>query len=96
MNQRFVVIAAILAFLVLAEEASDMKFGPNRPVPDQNRAVDAAKPVEPNASLDKIPVAKRANSLGLDENSPEPRPPLTCLQLQVVDEIDLLGDTKCE
>jgi hypothetical protein len=93
MKQRVVCAAAILGLLTLGAGASEMKADPNKSLAsDRHQTVESLPPVGPPSK--KIPVSPRANLPGLDENSPGDHV-LTCLQLQVIDEIDLLGDADC-
>lgn len=90
MKQRIVCAAAILGLLTLGVDASEMKADPNKSLTnDRHQIVESLPPAGlPNK---KIPVSPRANLPGFDENSSGDHV-LTCLQLQVIDEIDLLGD----
>ena len=95
MKRKIVVVAAGLGFLALAIGASDVGFdSANSLAKGHDEVIDASKSVESGSP--KIPVMKRANSLGFDENSPDPRPALTCLQLQVIDEVDLISGAECD
>ena len=91
--KRIVCAAAILGLLTLGAGASEVK-----PDPNKSLASDGHQTVEhlPPAALpsEKIPASPRANLLGVGENSPGDHV-LTCLQLQVIDEVDLLGDADC-
>ena len=50
-----------------------------------------------NTRLSKAPAAEiRATSLGPIENRSDEAPEFSCLQLQAIDEVDLLGDNYCE
>jgi hypothetical protein len=91
--KHIVCTAAILGFLTLGVGVSDMKADPKKSLANDRRQT-----VEhvPSAGLpgEKIPASPRANSFGIDENSLGDHV-LTCLQLQVIDEIDLLGEVDC-
>jgi hypothetical protein len=96
-NRKIVIVAAVLVFLALSIGASAVwSDSPNSLAKGHDEVIDASKPIEAGTSLKKIPVTKRANSLGFDENSPDPPSPPTCLQLQIIDEIDLLGGAECD
>jgi hypothetical protein len=88
-------VAAALALLAIADglgsTRTELAQQPNVAQPP----ADAQASAPEAASGDRIPVTKRASSLGFDENSPDPRR-LPCMQLQVIDEIDLLGDADCD
>jgi hypothetical protein len=93
MKQSIVYAMAILGFLTLGAGASDTKTDPNTPLEkDRPQTVESLPPAVSQSK--KIPVSPRANLPATDENSSGDRV-LTCLQLQVVDEIDLLGDADC-
>jgi hypothetical protein len=95
MKRKIVVVAAALGFLALAVGARGVGFdSANSLAKGHDEVIDASKSVESGRS--KIPVTKRASSLGFDENSPDPRSAPTCLQLQVIDEVDLLDGAECE
>jgi hypothetical protein len=91
--KHIVCTAAILGLLALGVGASDTKVDPKK-----SSANDRHQTGEhvPSAGLpgEKIPASPRANFLGVDENSLGDHV-LTCLQLQVIDEIDLLGEADC-
>jgi len=89
------VAAALLALVVIANgignsEGESVKE-PRAEKSSTRQQADVPEPSRP----DRIPVTKRANSLGPDENSPEPHR-FTCMQLQVIDEMDLIGNTDCD
>jgi hypothetical protein len=93
MKQRIICAAAILGLLTLGAGASDPKTDLHKSLAkDRPQTVESLPPAV--SQNKKIPVSPRANLPGTDENSPGDRV-LTCLQLQVVDEIDLLGDAEC-
>jgi hypothetical protein len=91
--KHIVCAAAILGFLTLGAGASDVKPDPNKSLANDGHQV--VEHLPPAGPLDKkILVSPRANLLGVGENLPGDHV-LTCLQLQVIDEVDLLGDADC-
>lgn len=89
------VAAAILGAMAIADGLGNTRSEPVKeptveksPAPEQATAANSGDP-------DRIPVSKRAKSLGFDENSADPHR-LTCMQLQVIEEIDLIGDADCD
>jgi hypothetical protein len=93
MKQRIICAAAILGLLTLGAGASESKTDPNKSsANDRPQTVESMPPAI--SQNKKIPVSPRANLPSTDENSSGDRV-LTCLQLQVIDEIDLLGDADC-
>jgi hypothetical protein len=89
-------VAAAIFGLIAVAEGTGNSHGQtaNEPRTEQGPASGQANAPETTQS-DRIPVTKRANTLGFDENSPDPHRP-TCMQLQVVDEIDLIGNADCD
>jgi hypothetical protein len=97
MNRSIVAMAALIALLIFVVGASDFKFDSNLLwVKDHDPSIDRPHAVEFNTPLKNISATKRANSLGFDENSTDPHLGLTCLQLQVIDEVDLLTGAECD
>jgi hypothetical protein len=97
MNQRIVAMAAFIALLAFVVEASDFIFEPKMlMVKDHAQSIDRPNSVELGTPHKNISATKRATSPGFDENSPEPNPALSCLQLQVIDEVDLIGNAECD
>jgi hypothetical protein len=86
MNRRIPLVAAILGLSVVAEGASGVRINSNDFLSKSpNRVVEPSMPAGSGVDAKKLPFTKRATSLGFDENASDPQPPLSCLQLQIID-----------
>ncbi len=97
MTHGIVVVTAIVGLLTLAERAGDVSPGSKHDLdhdlaPARHPVVHVSATIESDRAADRIPVLPRANLLGFDRNSTDPNPPFTCMQLLVIDELELLGE----
>jgi hypothetical protein len=97
MNQRIVALATFIALMTIVVGANEIRVESRMPsVKDHAQLIDRPNTAEPSTPLRNISVTKRATSLGFDENSSELHSDLSCLQLQVIDEVDFLGGAECD
>ena len=93
MAPKTVALVAMLEFLAAGARASDSDFDlKNDLALGHRRAVHVSAPAESDRAAVKIPALPHANLPGLDKNMADTDPPFTCMQLLVIDELELLGE----
>jgi hypothetical protein len=84
------IIPAVAGLLALTQTTGDCAFNANRQFSADRGAIQTPQTSEASKSPDGMPVMLRANSQFEDET--RNAVPLTCLQMQVIDEVELISE----
>ncbi len=94
MTHPIVVFSAALGLLALTETAGDAAFSVEDHFSNsQLSAVRVPPRVEVRTAPDGTPVLVRAVTPGSDDDSLDAFQPLTCAQMQVIDEVELINES---